>query len=691
MRGGARAGDATGSGGPAGGKVLSLAEAIRRFVRPGQVIQAGSGWGFPTALLYEIVRQFWGRDPGFTLVMGGAGSTNVVPFLRGGLARRVVSSFAGDGYPHPGPNPVIQRARLAGAAGRTGGSARTGGVAGDAEATSAGPAGVLEWEDWSLLTFTLRLMAGAMGLPFLPTRSLIASDLGRDAEAAGLFRVVSDPFGVDARGGDLRADAGGDPSTPAGGPIGLVRALRPDISLAHAWAADPDGNALFTLPLAGNVYGALAAREGVILSTERIVDRVYVAAHSDLVRIPAHRMLAVVEAPFGAHPAGLHDYGVRDAAPAGYAEDREFILEAREACREDEAIDRWIRRWILDLPDHQAYLEQLGSGRLEILRGRLAEDSWPADLPSEWTGGEPPEDPLTAGERLIGLAAGVVADEARGGDYATILAGVGAAHLASWLARQDLAAEGRAVELMAEIGLLGHHPYPGDPFVFSLRNVPTALMTTDILAVLGMLVPEPEGGGVGVEAAGADAAPAPAGRCLGVIGAAQVDRYGNVNSSGMPAAGMWLVGSGGANDVASAAAAVVVVAAQSQTRFVSEVPYVTSPGDRVVAIVSQWGVFRRLGTAAGTRGGGGRARGAGQPGAGGQGVCGQSGDGLGEFALAAYYDDPSDPGPEAAIRRIKEKCGWNLEVLPDLQPLTPPGPELTRRLRRFDPHGYLRF
>lgn len=62
-------------------------------------------------------------------------------------------------------------------------------------------------------------MAGAMGLPFLPTRSLIGSDLGRDAEAAGLFKVVADPFGAGA-----------------GGPIGLVKALRPDISLAHAWA-----------------------------------------------------------------------------------------------------------------------------------------------------------------------------------------------------------------------------------------------------------------------------------------------------------------------------------------------------------------------------------------------------------------------------------------------------------------------
>lgn len=588
-----------------GDKVTSLADAVRRHVRPGQVIQAGNGWGYPTALLWEIVRQFWGKDPGFTLVVAGATATDVVPFLRGGLVRRVVSSFAGDGYPHPGPNPVIQEARQAGA---------------------------VEFEDWSLLTFTLRLMAGAMGLPFLPTRSLIGSDLGRDAETAGLFKVIADPL------------AGGT-APSEGPPIGLVKALRPDISLAHAWAADPDGNALFTLPLAGNVYGALAAREGVILSAERIVDRAYIEAHSDLMRLPAHRVLAVVEAPFGAHPTGLHHYGVRDARPvvgaaappgappsSGYAEDREFILEAREACRAQETIDRWIRRWILDLPDHQAYLRQLGPQRLKHLQNRLAEDAWPADLPPEWAGGAPPDTPLIAAERLIGLAARVVADEVRRGDYASVLAGVGAAHLASWLAREELAAEGRDVELMAEIGLLGHRPYPGDPFVFSLRNVPTALMTADIPAILGMLVPERERVGA-------------AGQCLGVIGAAQVDMYGNVNSSGVPAAGTWLVGSGGANDVASTAAAVVVVAAQSLTRFVPRVSYVTSPGDRVVAVVSQWGVFRRLDAKTGTRSDAEppRARTPSRP--------------TSEFALTAYYDDPADPGREAAIRRVREKCG----------------------------------
>jgi len=606
------------------GKVVPLGEAVRRHVRPGQVIHAGNGWGFPTALLYELVRQFRGRDPGFTLVVAGAGATNVVPFLRGGLVERVVSCFAGDGYPHPGPNPAIQDMRAGFGAGARPGS-------------WVHPRPV-EFEDWSLLTFTLRLLAGAMGLPWLPTRSLAGTSLGDDAQATGLFKVIPDPFGEEGAG------------------VGLVKALHPDISLAHAWAADPDGNAVFTLPLAGHVYGALAAREGVIVSVERVVDRAYVAAHSDLVRLPAHRVLAVVEAPYGAHPTGLHQQGLRSLADGdrgagdghpdyaedgrrGYGEDREFILEAREACQNQGALDAWLERWILGLPDHAAYLAQLGPERLRTLEARLTGDGWPEGVPL------PAEGPVTKSERLIALASGVITEEVRRTGHPSVLAGVGAAHLACWLAREELAAQGLSVDLMAEIGLAGHTPHPADPFVFSLRNVPTALLSSDILAVLGMLVPEGEG-------------PAARRGCLGVLGAVQVDRLGNINSSGVPGLA-WLVGSGGANDVASTAAAVVVVASQTRSRFVEKVPYVTSPGDRVTAIVSEWGVFRRV-----------------EPG--------------GEFALAAYYEDPDEPGSEAGIRRARERCGWDLRVLPNPLPLPPPRPELVRRLRLFDPYGHFR-
>ena len=81
-------------------------------------------------------------------------------------------------------------------------------------------------------------------------------------------------------------------------------------------------------------------------------------------------------------------------------------------------------------------------------------------------------------------------------------------------------------------------------------------------------------------------------RCLGVLGAGQVDRAGSLNSTLIPGA-RYLTGSGGANDVASAAAEVLVAAWQDRRRFVDKVAYVTAPGRAVRTVVSQLAVFEK--------------------------------------------------------------------------------------------------
>ena len=70
-------------------KVMPLAEAVRTFVRPGMSLYFGGAWAFPNAAMFEIVRQFVGRDPGFTLILSTAGAASAGPFLAAGLARRL--------------------------------------------------------------------------------------------------------------------------------------------------------------------------------------------------------------------------------------------------------------------------------------------------------------------------------------------------------------------------------------------------------------------------------------------------------------------------------------------------------------------------------------------------------------------------------------------------------------------------
>jgi acyl CoA:acetate/3-ketoacid CoA transferase alpha subunit/acyl CoA:acetate/3-ketoacid CoA transferase beta subunit len=551
-------------------KTMTLQEAVRRFVRPGMTIHVGNSHAMPMAALYEIVKQYWDRKPGFVLAMAAANCINAAPFVYGNLCQRLVTSFAGDGYPYPGPNPILQRAY----------AQRS-----------------VEIEEWTMLTLTLRLLAGALDLPFMPTHSLAKSGLSSSGSS---FATLTSPFSE-------------------GTPIGVVKALKPDISLAHGAAADSHGNVLLTPPFAAGAWGALAAREGVLATVEKIVDAEFICKHSYLVKIPSHRVLAICEAPFGAHPGGQQNLGVPEII--GYAEDRQFILQARSACQESEAFTRWIAEWILGCADHSGYLQKLGSERLRHLQARIQPESWRRELEET----DEDREEYTLVERMIVAAARRITQLVEQKKYRVILAGIGASHLAAWLAYYQLLAKGIGVELMAEMGPVGYAPLPGDPFAFNVRNAPTATMNTDMLTVLGALTGR---------------------ECLGVLGAAQIDKHGNINSSQISDKSLWLVGSGGANDVAATAGEVIVVAEQSPTRFVDRVSYVTASGERVSTVVSSWGVYEKQD---------------------------------GELVLNGHYGDPAES---------RSHCGWSLQVSDQLGKIAKPTLEELKILRAFDPQRF---
>jgi len=556
-------------------KIMPLAEAVGRFVRPGAALHFGAAWPFPNAALFEVIRHFAGRDPGFTLILSTGGATSAAPFLAAGLGKRVISSFLGDGYPNPGPNPAIRRAINSG------------------QVTA---------ENWTMLTLTLRLLAGAMGIPYLPTRSIIGSSL--EDELGDQFRRTANPFYP----GDI---------------LGHVPALRPDLNFSHSWAADAEGNTLLPVPLASNAFGALAAREGAIVTVEKIVAPEVIRAHSYMARIPAGVVRAVCEVPFGAHPLGCLGLGLPDGG--GYREDRQFILEARAASRTEAAQDDWTRRWILDCPDHNAYLDNLGRERIADLMNLSPpppHSSAPLSSPS------PTEIMIAGAARLIETA---VLD--RG--HSSILAGIGASHLAAWLAEARLRTAGIPVNLLAEVGTVGFHPKPGDPFLFALQNVPTAPLTTDILTVLGMMVP-------------GNNAP-----CLGVLGAAQLDQQGNLNTTWLPN-GDFLMGSGGANDVASSAAEVIVVMHQSRHRFVERMAHITSPGGRVTTVITQLGVYHKV---------------------------------AGELWLTGVF--APEAAVDEAVQAARKACGWTLQIKREVKALPLPTVEDRSQIRAFDPYGDL--
>lgn len=137
------------------------------------------------------------------------------------------------------------------------------------------------YEEWSHLSFGMRVMAGSMGMPFLPTASLLGSGLLEHTPA----QHIRCPFT-----GEL---------------LVAVPALTPDVALIHVHRVDAEGNAQLAGPTYMDVEYARAANT-VIVTAEEVVPSETIVRHADRTVIPGFVVDAVVEVPYGAYPHECH-------------------------------------------------------------------------------------------------------------------------------------------------------------------------------------------------------------------------------------------------------------------------------------------------------------------------------------------------------------------------------------------------
>jgi glutaconate CoA-transferase subunit A len=188
--------------------------------------------------------------------------------------------------------------------------------------------------DHSNFSIGLSLMAGALGAPYIPTRSLLGSDTAR---ANGTFREATSPFD--------------------GSKILLIPAIEPDVTVIAVQRSDEDGNAQLWGPWGVSQEAALAAK-AVIVVADELADRNVVRADPNRTIVPAFKAAAVVVQPGACHPSPLQDR---------YGRDHEFFHEYHRATRTVDGFDAWLREWVIDVPDHDAYLAKLGD-RWEAVR-----------------------------------------------------------------------------------------------------------------------------------------------------------------------------------------------------------------------------------------------------------------------------------------------------------------------------------
>jgi len=490
--------------------MVSLADAVAGAVTPGSILLFAFTHNRSHAAAFEVARQF--RDRRCLTVVATGLLEYAAVLVAAGAVGRMESAFAGSTYPAPAPARVLQLH-----------------IDGD---TGGDP-------DWTNLTVTLRLMAAALGWPFVPSHSLAGSGLWSEHSRAR----ISDPFSSE--------------------PTTVLAALQPDVTFVHVPLADTLGNSVVHGPDAEESWGVWAARR-VVVTAERVVSPEDLRSLGPRVGIPAHRVDFVVEAPFGAHPQGQFVWSEREGV-ASYAEDYAFRRELRSLSRDPAALREWVEQWVFGT-DHTGYVERLGAERLEELK-RQALDPTPAA----------PRDagaPASAEETAAILAMRLATEEARAGRAKTFFAGIGLAHLAAWAAERECRACGIDVALIAETGMVGFRPIEGDPYLFNRPNAASSLFHGGFVQTLGVLA------GPGAR------------DCLAMLAAAQIDAAGNVNSS-RSTDGRFIVGSGGANDLGNGMANCLVVMPLKQGRFVEVLPFTTTTIRHHVGVATDLGLLQR--------------------------------------------------------------------------------------------------
>lgn len=302
------------------GKIIDLAEAAA-LVPDGATISFG---GFttqrhPMAFIYELIRlkrrnlYLFGHSPG--------GDWDIL--IGAGCVKRVELAYEAD----EAFNTVGCRWRL------------------------AVQRGDIEWEDYSNFAMVARFTAGAMGIPFMPIRSLLGSDvltrpaLSAEQRAADprtsprKLHVMESPFQANDR-------------------VVLVPAIHTDFAVLHVQKATPSGTIRIEGQTFADVQQALCA-ETVFIIAEEIVAEEVLRQEPERNPLPYFVVDYVCHVPFGAHPYAVFNY---------YDYDPIQLKLYHDSARDEAAFQQYLEKFVMGVKNHGQYLAAVGgTARLDSL------------------------------------------------------------------------------------------------------------------------------------------------------------------------------------------------------------------------------------------------------------------------------------------------------------------------------------
>jgi len=305
-------------------KVMSIETAVKRFMDNGAHISIG---GFtlnrnPMAAVYEIIRQ------GFQNlhVYAHSNGTGVDELIGAGCVSRLEIAYAGTGK----TAPTCIRFR------------------------KAVQEGKIEVEDYSNFMMSLRFLAGAMGVPFMPTLSGLGSEItttwGFSEEmrkqnhkiANDKLVVLDNPFG---RWGNASK-------------VLLVPAINPDVTFNHVQKADPMG----TCRIDGLTFADIEqvkASKHVVVTCEELVKTEELRDFPEHNQIPFLHISAVCHVPYGGYPTAVYRY---------YDYDSDYLRNYAAAAKEDDKFVKFQKKYIYGVKNHQELMKLIGREHLDEIK-----------------------------------------------------------------------------------------------------------------------------------------------------------------------------------------------------------------------------------------------------------------------------------------------------------------------------------
>ncbi len=305
-------------------KVMPLETAVSKFVKDGTHISIG---GFtlnrnPMAAVYEIIRQKFRQ----LHVYAHSNGTGVDELIGAGCVEKLEIAYSGNGK----TASTCIRFR------------------------KAVQEGLLKVEDYSNFMMSLRFLAGAMGVPFMPTLSGLGSDILNYWGFSKKMRQ-SDPKIVDDKLVVMENPFGGWGDAEK---VILVPAINPDVTFIHVQKADTMGTCRIDGLAFADVEQTKASRN-VVVTCEELVEPGELRDKPEQNQIPFLHVSAVCHVPYGGYPTAVYRH---------YDYDSKYLREYATAAKDDHTFETFQKKYLYGVENHQALLELVGKERLAALK-----------------------------------------------------------------------------------------------------------------------------------------------------------------------------------------------------------------------------------------------------------------------------------------------------------------------------------